>query len=45
MYLQKLLDTFMKERDIAAKMSDEDAHVVYAEIVKSFLILQNQVSS
>ncbi|XP_023337662.1 uncharacterized protein LOC111708496 [Eurytemora carolleeae] len=33
---------FVKERDIAAKMSDEDAHVVYAEIVKSFLILQNQ---
>jgi len=35
---------FVKDRDIPAELSDDEAHTVYANIAANFLILQNQAA-
>jgi len=34
--------SFVKDRDISAVMDDDSAHLIYSDIVSTFLILQNQ---
>ena len=33
----------LKDRDIQAEISDDEAHTIYANIAANFIILQNQV--